>query len=599
MDPSTEGHYGRSNPYTSGVATTPTGAQHPYPSHSPTYSQSSTSSPTGLNAHSGMEKTEVDMEKSEPIPVEQMANVEEPDGLKRELKLRHMVMIAISGTIGTGLFLTSGKTIATAGPLGALLAYVIIGIWLVFVCQAIGEIATLLPLPGGFTAWGSRFFDEAFSFQLRFCYLTNWLLTVPAELSASSLVISFWLPEGSSFPVWVVPCIIIILLVSINFLGVKMYGEAEYWFSILKVVTIIVFIFTGILTDAGAVGGKTFGVDYWHIDGAPFKGGFRAFLSVLVSVGFAYGGTELSGITAAESSNPHKHVPKAVNTVLIRIAFFYILSIFFLSCIVPNDDPRLMNTSGTVVNAPFTIVFLQAGMKGGADYMNAVIFTSIVSATNSDFYVATRMLLSLSKDGWAPKWVGKTNRRGVPYFAVMITTLFSCIALVMIYAGAEVVFNWLVSIIGSLIFLVWVCILFLHFRFRQCWKAQGRSPQELPYRSWGYPYGHYLAMTIGVCCVIASFYLSIDNRPSAGDFPQGTADEGYVKARNTWAQGLLGAWFPWFQATMLYFGYKLVRKTKIVNPAMADLDTGRWVPRPEDIDDRPRPKWKKILARFV
>ncbi|KAF9085474.1 hypothetical protein BGX23_009620 [Mortierella sp. AD031] len=383
MDPSTEGHYGRSNPYTSGVTTTPTGAQHPYPSHSPTYSQSSTSSPTGLNAHSGMEKTEVDMEKSEPIPVEQMANVEEPDGLKRELKLRHMVMIAISGTIGTGLFLTSGKTIATAGPLGALLAYVIIGIWLVFVCQAIGEIATLLPLPG-------------------------------AELSASSLVISFWLPEGSSFPVWVVPCIIIVLLVSINFLGVKMYGEAEYWFSILKVVTIIVFIITGILTDAGAVGGKTFGVDYWHIDGAPFKGGFRAFLSVLVSVGFAYGGTELSGITAAESSNPHKHVPKAVNTVLIRIAFFYILSIFFLSCIVPNDDPRLMNTSGTVVNAPFTIVFLQAGMKGGADYMNAVIFTSIVSATNSDFYVATRMLLSLSKDGWAPKWSARLTVEECP-----------------------------------------------------------------------------------------------------------------------------------------------------------------------------------------
>ncbi|KAH7042983.1 amino acid permease/ SLC12A domain-containing protein [Linnemannia elongata] len=528
-----------------------------------------------------------------------MENVETPDGLHRGLKLRHMVMIAISGTIGTGLFLTSGKTIATAGPLGALLAYVVIGIWLVFVCQAIGEIATLLPLPGGFTSWGSRFFDEAFSFQLSYCYLTNWLLTVPAELSASSLVISFWLPEGSSFPLWVVPCIIIVVLVVINFLGVKMYGEAEYWFSILKVVTIIVFIITGILTDAGAVGGKTFGVDYWHMEGAPFKGGFKAFLSVLVSVGFAYGGTELSGITAAESSNPHKHVPKAVNTVLVRIAFFYILSIFFLSCIVPNNDERLMNDGGTVVNAPFTIVFLQAGMKGGADYMNAVIFTSIVSATNSDFYVATRMMLSLSKNGWAPKWVGRTNRRGVPYFAVMITTLFSCIALVMIYAGAEVVFNWLVSIIGSLIFLIWVCILFLHFRFRACWKAQGRTPQDLPYKSWGYPYGHYLAMTIAICCVVASFYLSIANKPSVGNFPEGTADPKYKKARDSWAQGLLGAWFPWFQAITLYFVYKFVRKTKIVDPALADLDSGRWVPREEDVDDRPRPKWKKVLARFV
>ncbi|KAI7825714.1 amino acid permease/ SLC12A domain-containing protein [Gamsiella multidivaricata] len=529
-----------------------------------------------------------------------MDNVNEPGGLKRDLKQRHMVMIAISGTIGTGLFLTSGKTIATAGPLGALLAYMTIGVWLVFVCQAIGEIATLLPLPGAFTIWGARVFDEAFAFQMTWVYFTNWALTIPAELSASSLVVSFWLGEGSSFPTWVVPVIIIVALVIINMLGVKMYGEAEYWFSILKVVTIIVFIITGILVDAGAVGGTRYGVDNWHISGAPFKGGFKAFLSVLVSVGFAYGGTELSGVTAAESRNPHKHVPKAVNTVLVRIAFFYILSIFFLSCIVPNNDERLLNPDGTVVNAPFTIVFVQAGMKGGADYMNAVIFTSIVSASNSDFYVATRMLLSLANNGWAPKWVGKTNRRGVPYVAVGITTLFSCIALVMIYAGASVVFDWLVSIIGSIIFLIWTSILFLHFRFRQCWKAQGHTPEELPYRSWGYPYGHYLAMVVAVCCVVANFYLSIDSKPSVDAFT-GPEDPDYIAKRNRWAQGVLGAWFPWFQAITLYFGWKLIKKTKIINPAMADLDTGRWIPVLKDplMGEKPKPRWRQILSNFV
>lgn len=380
-----------------------------------------------------------------------------------------------------------------------------------------------------------------------------------------------------------------------------MYGEAEYWFSILKVITIIVFIICGILVDAGAVGGTRYGVENWHIEGAPFKGGFKSFLSVLVSVGFAYGGTELSGVTAAESRNPHKHVPKAVNTVLVRIAFFYILSIFFLSCIVPNNDPRLLNSDGTVVNAPFTIVFLKAGMKGGADYMNAVIFTSVVSAANSDFYVATRMLLSLANNGWAPKFVGKTNKRGVPYVAVGITTFFSCIALLMIYAGASTVFDWLVSIIGSLIFLMWVCILFLHFRFRQCWKAQGRSPKDLPYQSWGYPYGHYLAMVIGVCCVIASFYLSIDSKPSLSEYT-GPEDPKYKAARTKWAQGLLGAWFPWFQAVGLYFGWKLYKKTKIIDPAFADLDTGRWIPAPRDPtlgEEKAKPRWKQILSNFV
>ncbi|KAF9364637.1 hypothetical protein BGX34_000873 [Mortierella sp. NVP85] len=530
-----------------------------------------------------------------------MENMTEPGGLKRDLRLRHMVMIAISGTIGTGLFLTSGKTVATAGPLGALFAYMTIGVWLVFVCQAIGEIATLLPLPGAFTSWGARVFDEAFSFQMTWVYFTNWALTIPAELSASSLVVSFWLPEGSDFPLWIVPVIIIVALVIINLLGVKMYGEAEYWFSILKVVTIIVFIICGVLVDAGVVGGTRYGVDNWKIAGAPFKGGFKSFLSVLVSVGFAYGGTELSGVTAAESRNPHKHVPKAVNTVLVRIAFFYILSIFFLACIVPNDDPRLLNSDGTVVNAPFTIVFLKAGMRGGADYMNAVIFTSVVSAANSDFYVATRMLLSLANNGWAPKFVGKTNKRGVPYVAVGITTLFSCIALVMIYAGASTVFDWLVSIIGSLIFLIWVCILFLHFRFRQCWKAQGRTPKDLPYQSWGYPYGHYLAMVIATCCVVASWYLSIDSKPSLSMY-SGPDDPRYVAARTKWAQGLLGAWFPWLQAITLYFGWKFYKKTKIIDPALADLDTGRWIPAPRDPssgEEKPKPRWRQVLSNFV
>ncbi|KAG0210905.1 hypothetical protein BGX28_008742 [Mortierella sp. GBA30] len=558
----------------------------------PTSSSSSTSGTANAVVATGMEKVE--------MPVEDMANVEE-GGLKRDLHLRHMVMIAISGTIGTGLFLTSGKTVATAGPLGAMLAYMVIGTWLVFVCQAIGEIATLLPLPGAFTAWGSRVFDEAFSFQMTWTYFTNWALTIPAELSASSLIIAYWLPENSSFPTWIVPVIIIVALVAINMLGVSVYGEIEYWFSILKVVTIIVFIICGILVDSGAVGGHTYGVENWQIPGAPFKGGFRAFLSVLVSVGFAYGGTELSGVTAAESRNPHKHVPKAVNTVLVRIAFFYILSIFFLASIVPNSDPRLANSDGTVINAPFTIVFVKAGMSGGASYMNAVIFTSVVSAANSDFYVATRMLMSLSRNGWAPAIIGKTNSRGVPVVAVMITTAFSCIALVMIYAGASTVFDWLVSIIGSIIFLTWCSILFLHFRFRACWKAQGHSPNDLPYKSWGYPYGHYLAMFIAVCCVLASFYLSIDNKPSLSEFTLGYEDPAYKTARNKWAQGLLGAWFPWFMAVSLFFGYKFGKGTKMVNPAEADLDTGRWIPPAEiaDEDKKPVPAWKRVLSKFL
>ncbi|ORZ10000.1 lysine-specific permease [Lobosporangium transversale] len=518
----------------------------------------------------------------------------EQEGLKRGLRLRHMVMIAVSATIGTGLFLTSGTTIATAGPGGALLAYATIGFWLVFVCQAIGEIATLLPLPGAFNAWGGRVFDEASSFQMTWMYFIYWALTIPAELSASAIIVGFWLPQGSTFPTWIVPLIIIIVMVLINLAGVRAYGELEYWFSILKVITIIMFIICGILVDAGVLGNVKYGMDAWHIEGAPFKGGFMGFITALVSVGFAYGGTEMTGVTAAESRNPHKHVPKAVNTVLIRIAFFYIVSIFLLGSIIRNDDPSLLNSNSSAAKAPFTIVFAKAGINAAANYMNAVVFTSVFSAINSDFYVATRMLLSLSRNGWAHKIIGYTNSRGVPLLAVAVVTACSCLSLTTIFVGSGVVFQWFVAINGSLIFQIWVFILFLHFRFRYCWKKQSRAVKDLPYVSWGYPYG--------CCCVIANCYLSVTSaphHPGAGASAEQMKE--YHSARETYAKGLLGAWFPWVVSPILFFSYKFVRKTKLVRAEDADLDTGRFIPSESDKEDMKssRSMWKKIVTYFI
>lgn len=537
-------------------------------------------------------KQEHDVEKyeiGEMHDVTQPAMAAEQVGLKRDLRLRHMIMIAISGTIGTGLFLTSGKTIATAGPGGALLAYGLIGIWLVFVCQAIGEIATLLPLPGAFNAWGGRVFDEAFSFQMTWMYFINWALTIPAELAAAAVIVGFWIPAGSSFPPWVVPLIIIIIMVAINVTGVKAYGEIEYWLSILKVCTIIMFIICGILVDAGAIGGRVIGLSNWHVAGAPFKGGFLDFVKVLVSVGYAYGGSEMTGVTAAESRNPHKHVPKAVNTVLIRIAFFYIASVFLLGSIIANDDERLLNKGKSAQQAPFTLVFSLAGISAAADFMNAVVFTSIFSAINSDFFVATRMLLSLSRNGWAHKSIGYTNSRGVPIVALAIVTASSCLSLVTIFVKSGVVFDWFVSIIGSIIFQSWILILLLHFRFRYCWKKQGRPISDLPYVSWGYPYGNIIATIIGICCIIGTCYLSVL------DFPEDPAQ------RSGWYQGLLGAWFPWVLSAILFFSYKFARGTKLVKAEEADLDTGRFIPTESDLQDMEShgPRWKKFVKFLI
>ncbi|KAK3832880.1 MAG: amino acid permease-domain-containing protein, partial [Linnemannia gamsii] len=500
------------------------------------------------------------------------------DGLKRDLRLRHMIMIAVTGTIGTGLFLTSGSTIATAGPGGALLAYTLIGIWLIFVSQAISEIATLLPLPGAFNAWGSRVFDEAFSFQMTWMYCINWALMIPAQLSASALIVSFWLPQDTTFPPWVVPLIIIILMLFINIAGVKTYGELAYWFSIPKVVTIIFFIACGILVDAGAIGGHTYGFENWRIEGAPFKGGFRSFITTLVSVAYAYSGVEITGVTAAESRNPHKHVPRAVNTVLLRVTFFYIASIFLLGSIVANNDPLLVNTDHSATRAPFTIVFAKAGINGAANYMNAIVFTSLFSAINADFYVTTRILLSLARNGWVHKSIGYINSRGVPVVAVAVVTACSCLSLITIFVGSGIVFQWFISFIGSITFQYWLYILFLHFRFRYCWKAQGRAVADLPYVAWGYPYGNILGVVIGCFCIVCNWYLSVINPPR---HPGAGAEEelmnAYRSRRVEYIQGILGAWFPSFISVTLFFAYKYICGTKLVKAVDADLDTGHFV----------------------
>ncbi|KAG0037011.1 hypothetical protein BGZ82_003304 [Podila clonocystis] len=526
----------------------------------------------------------------------------EQEGLKRDLRLRHMIMIAISGTIGTGLFLTSGITIAIAGPGGALLAYAVIGFWLVFVCQAIGEIATLLPLPGAFNAWGGRVFDEALSFQMSWMYFINWALTIPAELSASAVIINYWLPEGSKFPVWIVPLIIIMCMVMINLVGVKAYGELEYWFSILKILTIIMFIVCGILVDAGVLGGVKYGLDAWTIPGAPFNGGYLGFFTTLVMVGYSYGGTEMVAVTAAESRNPHKHVPRAVNTVLIRISVFYLCSVFLLGSILRYDDPLLLNSSKSAATAPFTIVFLKAGIHAAANFMNAVIFTSVFSAINSDFYIATRTLLSLARNGWAHPAIGWTNSRGVPYVALAIVTACSSLSLLTIFIGSGAVFTWLVSVIGSIIFQSWILILLLHFRFRYCWRSQGRSVKELPYVSWGYPYGNILATCVGLVCIIAMFYLSVRNPPKypgAGASPEALA--AYRRARDHFAQVILGAWFPWVMSACLFFSYKFAKKTKMINAEDADLDTGCFIPSESDKKamEAKSPFWKKAVKAII
>ena len=342
-------------------------------------------------------------------------------GLRRDLKARHITMIAVGGSIGTGLFVASGATIAQAGPGSALLAYSIIGLMVYFLMTSLGELAAYEPVAGSFSTYGRRYVDEGFGFALGWNYCYNWAITVAVDLVAAQLVMGWWFPDVPG-TLW--SALFLAFIFTLNYISVKGFGETEYWFALLKVVTVILFICTGFAMIFGILSGDTpAGFENWAIGDAPFVGGLPALIGVAMVVGFSFQGTELIGIAAGETEHPEKNIPKAVRQVFWRILLFYILSIFVISLIIPYTDPRLLrNDVADIAVSPFTLVFEHAGLLSAAALMNAVILTSVLSAGNSGLYASTRMLFVLAHQGSAPKIFGKLSASGVPRNALFATT---------------------------------------------------------------------------------------------------------------------------------------------------------------------------------
>ena len=336
--------------------------------------------------------------------------------LKRSLKARHLTMIALGGSIGTGLFLASGGAIATAGPGGALLAYAAVGIMVYFLMTSLGELATYMPESGSFSTYASRFVDPSLGFALGWNFWYNWAITIAAELSAATLIIKYWFPDTNSF-IWSFLFLAIIFL--LNALSVKGYGESEYWFALIKIAVVIVFLIVGVLMIFGILGGKSPGFSNFTMDGGPFHGGFLTILGVFMAAGFSFQGTELIGVAAGESENPRENVPRAIRQIFWRILIFYILAIFVIAMLIPYTNPNLVRGGlEDIAISPFTIIFENAGLAFAAAVMNAVILTSVLSAGNSGMYASTRILWVLAKEGKAPKFLGKLNRNGVPINAL-------------------------------------------------------------------------------------------------------------------------------------------------------------------------------------
>ena len=257
--------------------------------------------------------------------------------LQRALKPRHLNMIAIGGSIGTGLFVASGATVASAGPGGALLAYALIGVMVYFLMTSLGEMAAHMPVSGSFSTYGSRFVDDGFGFALGWNYWYNWAVTIAAELVAAQLIMSFWLPEVPGI-YW--SALFLGLMFLLNVVSVKGFGESEFWFALIKVVTVVVFIGIGLATIFGIMGGiESPGFSNFTTGDAPFVGGLQAMVGVAMIAGFSFQGTELIGIAAAESENPKRNIPIAIRQVFWRILMFYILAIFVIGMLIPYNEP--------------------------------------------------------------------------------------------------------------------------------------------------------------------------------------------------------------------------------------------------------------------
>lgn len=429
-----------------------------------------------------------------------MSETDQSQQLQRKLGARHLNMIAIGGSIGTGLFLASGATIANAGPGGALLAYGLIGIMIYFLMTSLGELATHNPTSGAFFTYGTKYVEGGFGFALGWNYWYNWAITVAFELVAVQFIMKFWFPEISGF-YW--SAIFLAVIFGINSMTVKGFGESEFMFSLVKVIAIIVFIVIGIAMIVKIMltpGMSTF--QNWTQGEAPFVGGFQALIGVAMIAGFSFQGTEMVGVAAGESKDPKKTIPIAIKQIFWRILLFYVVCIFIIGTLVAYNDPRLLQAAAhdDIALSPFTLLYEQAGFAFAASLMNAVILTAILSAGNSGMYSSTRMLFDMAREGRAPKWFAKLDRRGVPMHALYATTAVAALCFLTTFIGQQEVFNWLLNMSGMCGFIVWLGIAISHYRFRKGYLYQGHKLEDLAYRAKFFPFAPWFAFIL--CSVI-------------------------------------------------------------------------------------------------
>ncbi|RDW81326.1 putative Amino-acid permease inda1 [Aspergillus mulundensis] len=452
--------------------------------------------------------------------------------LPRAMKTRHMHMIAIGGSIGAGFFVGSGGALSTGGPGSLFLDFFIIGIMIFNVVYALGELAVMYPISGGFYTYSTRFIDPSWGFAMGWNYVFQWAIIVPLELTVAGMTIEYWQVDVS-VAVWIT--VFLVAIIIINIFGSLGYAEEEFWSSCLKLGAIIVFMVIALVLVCGGgpsngIYDEYWGARYWYNPGA-FNHGFKGFCSVFVTAAFSFSGTELVGLAAAESENPTRSLPGAIKQVFWRITLFYIVGLFFVGLLVPYDEPRLLGSGLIDVAAsPFVIIASNAGLNGYDDFMNVIILVSVLSIGVSGVYGSSRTLTALAEQGYAPKFFTYIDRSGRPLWSVLVTILFGVLGYVNVSSSGEEVFAWLQALSGLAALFTWGSICLAHIRFRRAWAYNGRSLDEIPFKAAFGVWGSWLGLFLVFIVLIAQFFTAV--APAGGGPDGGTYNdaEGFFKS---------------------------------------------------------------------
>ncbi|NWL11588.1 S-methylmethionine permease [Paenarthrobacter nitroguajacolicus] len=464
-----------------------------------------------------------------PAPVE--------TGLRRSMGPRHLIMIAMGGVIGSGLFLSSGYTISQAGPLGAVIAY-LVGAFVVYLVMAcLGELAIAYPVSGAFHIYASRSIGPATGFATAWLYWLCWAVAIGSEFTASGLLMQRWFPD---IEVWVWCLVFAAMLFGFNAFSSKFFGESEFWFSIVKVGAIIALIVVGGAALFGfhplsESNNHPFLLENFNTSGGLFPNGFTGVLVTALAVFYAFSGSELIGVAAGETKDPAKNIPKAMRSTVIRLLIFFVGAIAVIAATVPFDRVGLDES-------PFVTVFSSVGIPFAADIMNFVIITALLSAGNSGLFSCARMLYSLADEGHAPRALKRLTRRGIPLIALSVSMVGGLASLVSSVAAPETVYLALVSIAGFAVVGVWMSITASHFFHRRAFVRNGGRVADLAYKAPLFPLVPILAFAL---CLVSLVGIAFDPSQIAA----------------------LYFGVPFVAACYLFFHFRYGRKSRAKRPA--------------------------------